>query len=413
MTALSQFLATCTHLPKDVSVYVSGCAAEVPGLAQDLASVPGDSVTVNGIFIPGVNRCDYTAASSRIYCKTFFMTPQLFKSVTDRVDYYPWRYREIIRHFQQSQIDIAIVTLSPPDSEGYCSYSVTSDFAPLILPRAKVRVGVLNSNMPRTHGARVRLADLTHWVTHEFPLLTTPEARLDDRSRAIARYVATLVDNGATNQLGLGSISGAVITELVTRRNLRVHSGVIESSLLSLENAGALDRDFPVLSGVALGSSQFFSHLNENPRFLFEPVSVTHDERAITSSDNFIAINGALQVDLLGQTNSCVLSDGFTSGPGGLPEFANGALVSRNGRSIIALHATAVAGQQSRIVASLSGGLASLSASDADVVVTEFGIAELRGKSVAQRVDAMIAVADPAHRAALSQAALSARWGVG
>lgn len=406
MSTLSQILSDVGELPEDASVFVSGCAAEIPDLSPALESLRGKGkITVSGIFLPGLNRGDYTVVSENMYCRTFFMTPQLASSASGRVEYCPWRYREIVRDYLSKPTDVAIVMLSPPDERGVCSYGVTSDFAPLILPNATVKIGVINAHMPRVAGASIPLSALDHCVHIDEPLLVSRDAKIDDTSRAIAQYIAPFVIDGATLQLGLGSIPGAVAGTLMNRRNLRVHSGLIDSSIFLLEEAGALDTNHPIFGGVALGSAEFLQSLHENPRLTLQSIDKTHDITAIANTPSFIAINGALEVDLLGQTNSFVLPSGFMSGQGGLPEFVTGALASPGGRSIIALNATAAKGKQSKIVSRLSGGIPSIPASDADVVVTEFGVAELRGKSLSQRVEAMISIADPRHRDLLRQEA--------
>ncbi len=393
-------------LGKARSLYVSGCAAEIPDLDQVLPRAEGrDPLTVSGIFVPGVNAVDYAGAGERVRCQTFFMTPQLAGVNHDRVAYCPWRYRDIMRFYHNNPVDVALVMLSAPDANGYCSYGVTADFAPLVLPRAGIRIAVINPHMPRVPGIDVALESLDHWLELESPLLETPPVKCDAVSEAIGANAAAFIEDGATLQLGLGSIAGAVARCLFDRRKLRIQSGLIESTVLELDRAGALCPDSPILSGVALGDHRFYRDLHQNPRVLFQPVSVTHNIETIAATKSFVAINGALQVDLLGQVNSTVLPHGFVSGPGGLPEFVAGSLSSPGGRSIIALNATVHGGEQSRIVHRLNGAAPSVAYGDADTVVTEFGVAELRGKSLRERAEQMIAVADPRHRPALVEAA--------
>ena len=386
-------------------VYVSGCAAEIPGLENlHLGSVPG-GLSIQGIFLPGINKHDYSRIADNARCKTFFMTPQMAASDSNRVDYCPWRYREIIRYYQKNPVDVAVVMLSQPDANGFCSYGITSDFAPVVLPTARKKIGVINRQMPTVCGEKIAYSHLDAVVEIDQPLLQTRPAKIDEVSQAIARNIATYVDDGATLQLGLGSIPGAVTHEIRDRKNLKVLSGLIESSALELDAAGALCPDTPIVGGVALGGKDFYDMLTGNERVLFESVLKTHNVSRIASIPSFIAVNGALQVDVFGQVNSSVLPSGYMSGPGGLPEFVAGALASEGGRSIIALNASAKGGVISKIVPTLEGAQPSVSALDADVVVTEFGVAELRGKSVSERVQAMIAIADPAHREALAAAA--------
>lgn len=388
------------------SLFVSGCAAQIPNLERVFTESEGrDPLTVSGIFVPGVNTVDYAAACERVRCQTYFMTPQMASADHDRVQYCPWRYSDIVAFYRSNPVDVALVMLSPPDPDGYCSYGVAGDFAPLILPHAGISIAVINPRMPRLPGVKVALASLDYVLEIDSPLLETTPVRIDAVSDRIAENVASFVGDGATVQLGLGNIPSAVARRLFDRRKLRIQSGLVESTVLELDRAGVLCPDTPILSGVALGDQRFYEDLHENPRVLFQPVDVTHDVEAIAATESFIAINGALHVDLLGQVNSSALPDGFISGPGGLPEFVSGTLGSTGGRSIIALNATARGGELSRIVPRLESGLVSVACADADTVVSEFGVAELRGKSVGERVQQMIAIADPRHRESLSKAA--------
>lgn len=407
---LSSLQDIASLLAQAHSLYVSGCAAEIPELERLLAGLDvKQPLTVSGIFIPGVNTLDYAAVSEQVRCKTFFMTPQMGRANHNRIEYCPWRYRDILRYYHSNPSDVSLVMLSPPDADGYCSYGVTSDFAPLVLPKAGIRVALINPQMPRVRGAKVALDCLDYYLDIDAPLLEVGVASISANSETIADNVVSYVEDGATLQLGLGSIPGAVVRKLHDRRQLRIHSGLIESAVLELDEAGALCPDSPIVSGVALGDTHFYQQLHENQRVAFNSVDTTHDSSAIAAIESFTAINGALQVDLLGQVNSTVLASGFVSGPGGLPEFVAGSLGSEGGRSIIALNATARGGEQSRIVPQLQGGMPSVAFADADIVVTEFGAAELRGKSLAERMEQMIAIADPRHRDALAQATFAVR----
>ncbi|MBR9909977.1 MAG: acetyl-CoA hydrolase [Gammaproteobacteria bacterium] len=386
------------------TIFTSGCAAEIPGLAEVLAEAALDA-ELSGIFIPGVNRSDYTGLSAELRCQTYFMTPQMSPSLgTERLAYAPLRYRDIVQRYMTEPVDLAIVMLSRPDADGYCSYGVTSDFAPLVVPRAKVTVGVINQQMPRVVGEQVAVQTLDYTVELDQPLIEVPVPKRDATSERIAANVAGFIGDDATVQLGLGSIPGAVAAVIRDRRRLKVRSGLIDDAVLLLEQAGALCQQTPILGGVALGEQSFYGSLDCNIRFDFRSVATTHNLAAIAATDQFVAVNGALQVDLFGQVNSNVLQQGFISGPGGLPEFVAGALMSPGGRSIIALSATAKQGAVSRIVPQLEGGMPSVALADADVVASEFGVVQLRGKCLAERARAMVAIADPGHREALERA---------
>lgn len=387
MQALAPIIAAAN------SVYVSGCAAEIPALAEALTGLSSGAV-VSGVFLPGLNTLNYSA-TTKARVQSYFMTPALRSG---HVDYCPWRYRDIVRYYRPPQ-DVAICMLSPANAQGLCSYGVTSDFAPMVLPQARIKVGVINTQMPFVEGGlSIAASDLDVIVTIDTPLLEVAAGRNDALSDTIAAYIAPYVDDGASLQLGLGSIPGAVAAAISDRRNIKVRSGLIDQSIVALEQAGVLCGDTPILGGVALGDTALYQHLHHNSRYSFQAVPTTHNIEAIAATKHFVAVNGALEVDLFGQVNSHVLPSGFMSGPGGLPEFVEGALSADGGHSIIALNASAKGGTVSKIVPQLSGGQPSVAAVNADKVVTEFGVAQLRGKSVSERIKAMIAIADPAHR---------------
>ncbi|MGD9660534.1 MAG: acetyl-CoA hydrolase/transferase family protein [Porticoccaceae bacterium] len=386
------------------SLYLSGCAAEIPGFEQlDIFKARANPLTISGIFLPGINRHDYTSLGDNIACQTFFMTPQL-SAARGRVEYCPWRYRDVLSFYQRQPVDIAVVMLSEPDANGVCSYGVCADYAPVVMPQARVKIGVINKHMPYTAGcAGINIADLDVVVTIDQPLIDVPSQTADETSAAMAKTVAGYIGDGATLQLGLGKVPSSVVTQLADRRNLRVISGLLDESMMALETSGAMAADQPAIVGVGLGTANFYRALDRNERFQFQPVSVTHDLQALSQTPNLVTVNGALEVDLFGQVNSSVTSRGHLSGPGGLPEFVSSALSSKGGRSIIVLPATAGRDAVSKIVPSLTGSMPSVSAIDADTVVTEYGAAELRGKSLTQRIRAMIAIAAPEHRERLEE----------
>ncbi|MCK9504203.1 MAG: hypothetical protein M0Q95_08470 [Porticoccaceae bacterium] len=386
------------------TLYVSGCAAEIPGFEQLAVFRDRTSpLTISGIFLPGINRHDYTRLGDNVACQTFFMTPQL-AAARGRVEYCPWRYRDILAFYQRQAVDIAVVMLSEPDANGVCSYGVCADYAPLVLPQARVKIGVINRQMPYTMGCSgIHVDDLDALFCLDQPLIDVPSQTPDETSTAMAKTVAAYIGDGATLQLGLGKVPSSVVTQLADRRDLRVISGLLDESMLALETSGAMAANQPAIVGVGLGTANFYRALDRNERFQFQPVSVTHDLQTLAQTPNLVTVNGALEVDLFGQVNSSVTSRGHLSGPGGLPEFVNGALSSKGGRSIIVLPATAGKDALSKIVPSLTGSMPSVSAIDADVVVTEYGAAELRGKSLKQRIRAMIAIAAPQHRETLEE----------
>jgi acyl-CoA hydrolase len=299
---------------------------------------------------------------------------------------------------------VAVAQLSPPDAEGFCSAGLACDFLPLVWDRAARRVAHLNPRMPRTQGSfRVHVSTLDIAIEADAPLLEFNEAAGGSLEARIGAQVAALVHDGDTLQFGIGSVPSALAASLTAHRRLKLHSGMVSPSMRTLWDAGALDRDARITTGVALGPTSFHDFIAAQPKLWFTDVTQTHDVALIASTPRFIAINGAVEIDLFGQVNAERVGGMLQAGAGGLPAFAQGALASRGGRSIICMAATARGGSVSRIVAALGDkSVCTLARHLADVVVTEHGLAELRGLGLDARAAALIAIAAPDHRDALA-----------
>ena len=390
--------ALVAMLPAGGRIIVSGCSAESLLLADalDRAGPALGPMTFAGIFVAGLNRRTYLANPS-CTTETFFLTPEL-KAVGNAVSFFPLCYADIRQRLLSNPFDAALMMVSPPDAEGMCSFGPAVDFMAELWPEIPIRLAHVNPMMPRTRGsAAIPLAEITATVTVSQPLLGIAQGGCDAIAEAIAGHIAPLVPDGATLQTGLGKVPGAVFRALTGRRNLRVHSGLIGDAVVDLEEAGALAMGVAVTAGVAIGSERLYRAI-EGPGYRFEPAVVTHDAIAIAAIRDFIAINSAIEVDLFGQAYAEAGPKGFMSGPGGASDFARGAKLA-GGLRIVALSATADRGAVSRIVAPNAGsGPVSLGRMDVDVVVTEFGAADLRGRTPAERAAALVAIAAPDHR---------------
>lgn len=394
--------ALVAKLPAGGRVLVTGCSTESLLLADavERAGAALGAMTFAGIFVPGLNRRTYLANPS-CTTETFFLTPEL-KAQREAVRFLPLCYDDIRQRLLNSSFDAALMMVSPPDEEGMCSFGPAVDFMAEVWPRIPVRLAHLNPLMPRTKGqACIPLAEITAMVEAPQPLLGMPDAGSDYVADAIARHIAPLVPDGATLQTGLGKVPGAVLRALTGRRNLRVHSGLIGDAVVDLEEAGALAPGAAVTAGVAIGSERLYQAVS-GPSYRFEPVAFTHDLATIGGIADFIAINSATEVDLFGQAYAEAGPKGFMSGPGGATDFARGARMA-GGLRIVALAATAAQGAISRIVAPNAGsGPVSLGRFDIDIAVTEFGKADLRERTHAERAAALIDIAAPDHRERLS-----------
>ncbi len=237
------------------------------------------------------------------------------------------------------------------------------------------------------------------------PVVTYREEAPNAPLMQLASHVAGIVRDGDAIQLGIGRMVGAVLEALSDHRELRLHAGMATQALVPLTDRGVIRGAGAAHVGVALGDAAFYRRVATDETFIFAPVSETHDVRRIAAIDNFVAINAALEVDLFGQINCDTLGGQLVAGVGGMPAFASGAQLSRGGRAVFALLSSASRGTVSRIVPRLNtSALVGAARHLADIVVTEHGVADLRGASLAERAKRLIAIAAPDHRESLQEA---------
>jgi len=315
-------------------------------------------------------------------------------------------------------IDVVLLQVSPPDAHGFVSLGTTVDCTLTAARCARVVIAEVNERMPRTHGeTSIHVGHIAAFVETSRPLLELVREPVTEQHLGVARNVATLIPDGATLQTGIGGISDAVLTCLGDKRDLGIHSEMCSDSVIGLMESGVLNgerkslhRGKVVLSFV-LGTQPLFDYLHENPSFEFRPICYTNDPFVVAQNDRMVAINSALQVDLTGQVCADSLGTRPYSGFGGQIDFIRGAARSKGGVPIIALPSTAMGGAVSRISTVLEPG-AGVVTSRADVhyVVTEHGIAYLHGKSLRERAEALIAIADPRFRQDLEDFAVRAHY---
>ena len=306
------------------------------------------------------------------------------------------------------RIDVLMLQLAPADAEGRYSLGVAHEYLVPALEHARVVLAEVNDRVPSTHGSTTLCeGDLDVIVRTSRPLDEPPAARETDVDTAVARHVAALVDDGATLQVGLGVLPALVLREIATRRDLGIHSGQIGDAVVDLVDSGALtnarksvDRGITI-AGNMLGGARLHRYVDRNPAVQFRSTEYTHDPAVLASHERLVAINSAVEVDLTGQVNAEVANGVYVGAVGGLADFLRGAARSRGGLPIVALPARA--GAASRIVATL-GGPVTVARSDVGLVVTEHGVADLRGVPLAARAERMIAIADPNARPGLADA---------
>jgi acyl-CoA hydrolase len=392
-------------LPPGRRVWVGACSGESLLLAEAVTRAGGrlGATTFTGIFVPGLNARTYLAhPDCRV--ETFFLTPEL-KAAGSAVRFLPLCYADILARLRSIRIDAALFMASPPDGDGNCGFGPVVDFLADLWPTIPIRIAHINPRMPRVASSRaIPFDELTAYCEGEQELLGLSGSADDALSGAIGENVARFVPDGATIQTGLGKISTASLRALRGRRDLKIHSGLIPDAVCDLEDAGALAPGVAVTGGVAIGSRRLYERVG-GAAYRFEPVSYTHSPRVIASLEKPVSINSALEVDLYGQAYSELGPGGLMSGPGGATDFTRGVWAG-GGLRILALAASAAKGRISRIVApGDNAGPVSLGRMDTDVVITEYGAADLRGLGHHERARALIAVAPPDHRKRLDE-----RW---
>lgn len=401
-------------------VFIGSGAAEPQALVAALAR-RGEELADNQIIhIRSLGVTPYTEPhfSERFRYNTFFIGENVREAVaTGLADYTPIFLSEVPRLFRQGKapLDVALIQVTPPDQFGFCSYGVSVDIVKAAAESAALVVAEVNPLMPRTLGDSFIHTDHIHlMVENETPILELTLGPPDEVALRIGRHIAELVEDGATLQMGIGTIPDSVLLELTSHRDLGIHTEMLSDGIVQLIEKGVVTgarktlHRGKVVTSFALGTRQLYDFIDDNPMFEFYPNEYSNDPFVISQNRAMVAINAALEVDLTGQVCSDSLGTYFYSGIGGQVDFIRGAARSERGRPIIALPSTALAeGQRvSRIVSMLKPGAGVVtSRGDVHYVVTEYGAVDLHGKSIRERALALIHIAHPDFREELMRVA--------
>jgi acyl-CoA hydrolase len=310
-------------------------------------------------------------------------------------------------------VDTVLTICSPMDEHGYFSLSLGTDYTMAAIKKARTVVVEVNPNVPFANGnCLVHISQVSAIVEDYSPLTEVGLPKIGPVQEAIGKYVADFIDDGSTIQIGFGAIPDAIVMQLTDKHDLGIHTEMLGDGILSLiENGVVTNRHKNYLPGkviatFALGSKRLYDFMNRNPQLEMHPVDFTNDPCLAGLNDNFITINASMHVDFLGQCCSESLGSTPYSGTGGQADFVRAANRSKGGKSLIVLPSTAKEGKISRIIPTLTPGSAvTTSKNDVNYVVTEYGVAQMRGKSAKQRAQALIAIAHPDFRAELTDAA--------
>lgn len=357
------------------------------------ANFPTANVTFNTFMINKLNRTNvYTGYVNFIPC-SFFDIPGLFK-------------QNLI------PVDIAMIQLSLPDENGYCSLGVSVDFTKTLIASSKITIAEVNPNMPRTRGdSMVHVSNIDYFIPHCFPLKEVPREDYGPVEKAIGLNVAGLIEDGSTIQLGTGPIMEAVIDALKDKNDLGVHSDVISDGVVELIESGVVNgkkktlHPGKVVGSFLVGTNKLYNLANENPAIELYPIEYTNDPVNIGLNEKMISISSAFQIDLMGQIYLDSVCGIQVGSGGGSVDFIRGASRSKGGKSIIALPSTAAGGEMSRIVIKPDiSSAVSVPRYEAHYVVTEHGSVNLKGKTLRQRAEALISISHPNFRDYLSRA---------
>ncbi|MBR1780386.1 MAG: acetyl-CoA hydrolase/transferase family protein [Oscillospiraceae bacterium] len=330
-----------------------------------------------------------------------------------RADFTPCSFARVPRMFHSFlPVDVALISVTPPDRYGNCSLGVSVDYAKCAVQEAKLVIAQVNDRMPYTYGdSRIPVEKIDFFVEHSAPL---PEMRphfISEAEHKIGEYCASLVDDGDTLQLGIGAIPDAVLKFLHDKKNLGLHSELLSDGVVDLIESGVINNSekslFPgkSIATFLMGTKRLYDFVDHNPDFELHPVDVVNAPSVIAQNHHMTSINSCIQVDLTGQVNSESLGEMQISGSGGQMNFVDGATESRHGKSIIATTSTTRDGRHSKIVPILDPGAAVTTIrTNVDYIITEYGIARLTGRSFRERAVSLINIAHPDFRPELIDA---------
>jgi 4-hydroxybutyrate CoA-transferase len=404
-------------------VYIQPGCAEPETLVEALMKRAPFVRDVEVVHLLTLGCADYVAPEMEGHFRhnAFFIGGNVRAAVNDgRADYTPIYLSEVENLFEcgAMPLDVALIQVSPPDAHGFCSFGVGVDTTLTAARCARHVVAQVNDRMPRTFGdSFIHVGQVHAFVESSRPLCELPAPEISGLHMAIAKNVASLIDDGAVIQTGIGGIPDAVLPLLMDRKDLGVHTELVSDGVIPLVEAGVINgvrKNFKprkIILGFALGTRKLFDFVDNNSIFEFHPNAYTNDPALIARNDNMIAINSALQVDLTGQVCSDSLGTYFYSGIGGQVDFLRGASHSRGGKPIIALPSTARNGEVSRIVPTLTPGAGVVTSRGlVHYIVTEYGVAYLHGKTIRERAKALIEISHPKFRDELYEYCERTKW---
>ncbi len=396
-------------------VFIHGVAAAPHILIDALVARASELGDVEIVHLHTEGPAPYTKPefAESFHVNALFVGSNVRQAVNEgRGDYIPVFLSEIPALFRKGvlPLDVALLHVSPPDKHGYCSLGVSVDIARAAADCAKIVIAQVNPQMPRTIGdALVHVKDIHAMVEVDVPLPQVHPPQLTETDRAIGLNIAELIEDGATLQMGIGSIPNAVLAALGSHKDLGVHTEMFSDGLIDLVENGVVNgskkikHPGKIVAGFVMGTQRLYDFIDDNPQVLMLDIAYVNDTAVIRRNPKVTAINSAIEVDLTGQVCADSIGTRLYSGVGGQMDFIRGASLSEGGKPIIALPSTTSKGE-SKIVPFLKQGAGVVTTrAHVHFVATEYGVADLYGKNLKQRASALIAIAHPDHRERLER----------
>ncbi|MBV1883334.1 MAG: 4-hydroxybutyrate--acetyl-CoA CoA transferase [Pseudomonadales bacterium] len=397
------------------NVWVHSMAA-TPVLLVDALSRHAESVTdvtVLQLHLEGAESLASPKLFGRLRNRVFFAAASNRELINNgQADYVPMFLSELPKLFRsgRQELDVALIQVSPPDNHGNCSLGISVEATKAACDSAKLIIAHINPQMPRTHGdGFMRFQDIDIAFEQSHPMICTHPPKKSKAAEEIGRYASELIEDGDCLQMGIGVLPDAVLSNLSHHQHLGIHTEMFSDSVIPLVECGAIDNSKKVIhrgklvTGFVTGSQKVYDFVDDNGSVRFLDIEYVNNIATIKKNKSMVSLNSALQLDLTGQVCADSLGTKIYSGVGGQLDFVLGSQLSEGGRSIIALPSTARGGSVSRIVSQLTPGSGVVTTrAHVDYIVTEFGVASLRGASLRERKERLIEIAHPDFREALN-----------
>ena len=362
-----------------------------------------------------VGNSDYLKYPESFKDNSLFMSAGQRKYYSEGVvNFTPCFFSDVPKMFREEYlpVDVYAFQCSPPDANGYINVGVSADFALASIEKASVVIAECNPQMPRTagDGNTIHVSQIDYMYNVDYPLFELPQGAIGDIEMKIGKYIADLIPDGATLQLGIGSIPDAILGFLKDKKDLGIHTEMLSDGIVDLVRSGVINGKRKnthvgkIVTTFIMGTKKLYDFVDGNEDVEVYGVDYTNDPYEIAKNDNVIAVNACIQVDLMGQVIADNIGLKQFSGVGGQVDFVRGANISKGGKAIIAMSSTAAKGKVSKIVPFIdNGGAVTTSRFDVGYIVTEYGVAQLRGKTLKQRARALINIAHPDFKPSLAE----------